>query len=685
METSGRMVYNLSDRKEGIFMRTHDASAAVKQRRPTRCIAFLYILLAALADTLIVEMFNHKTFTGGFASLWRFLSHHPLAFAVDVLLVLLTLLPALLLRRRVFWCVLVSAVWLMGGAVNGFILLNRMTPFTTADLTVLNTGLDTLPNYLSTGYIILLAAAVALLLAGLVLLLWKGPRNQLPRRRRVLAGLAALAVTAAALTGCWQLAFRLDQLSTVFSNLAFAYEDFGFSYCFLQTWLNKGIRQPTGYSESDVQRILRETEPSGSAGDTTAQTGVNVVYVQLESFMDPADIQGLELSEDPLPFWHTLEEEFSSGYLTVPVVGAGTANTEFEMLTGMSSRVFGPGEYPYKTCLQNNTVESVAYDLSALGYATHAIHNHRATFYTRNIVYANLGFDDFTSLEYMPLTQKTPKGWCRDYILTDQILNAMDATESQPDLVFTVSVQGHGSYPKTPLLEHPAVTVTACPDHINASSVEYYVNQIHEMDQFVEQLVNALSQREEKTVLVLYGDHLPSLNLRARDMASDSLFKTRYVVWNNFGLEENDQDVYAFQLSADVLGQLGITEGIMNRFHQRCQQQLTYRTDLRKLQYDVLYGQRYLYGGETPYAPTDMQMGCVPIRITNMFERGGVWYIQGENFSPYCEVTVDGNLLKTDYICGTLLTLEEDPGVLTVDDLYISVVDTHHEILSDTE
>ena len=123
----------------------------------------------------------------------------------------------------------------------------------------------------------------------------------------------------------------------------------------------------------------------------------------------------------------------------------------------------------------------------------------------------------------------------------------------------------------------------------------------------------------------------------------------------------------------------------MNRFHQLCQQQLTYRMGLRKLQDDVLYGRRCLYGGETPYAPTDMQMGCVPIRITNMFERGGVWYIQGENFSPYCEVTVDGNLLKTDYICGTLLKLEEDPGVLTVDDLYISVVDTHHEILSDTE
>ena len=659
------------------------ASGAVPSGRERWTLLCLPLL--AVLDTLIVEMLNHKAFTSGLSSLFRFLRHHPLAFGVDALLILLTLLPALFLRRRLFWCVLASAVWLMAGGVNGFILLNRMTPFTTADLTVLNTGLDTLPNYLSTGYIILLAAAVLLILGGLALLFWKGPRNSLPLRRRIVTGLTAVAVTAGALTGCWKLAFRLDQLSTVFSNLAFAYEDFGFSYCFLQTWLNKGIRQPANYSAQDMERIRAETETAGDASSDAPQTDVNVLYVQLESFMDPAEIKGLELSKDALPFWHELEQQFSSGYLTVPVVGAGTANTEFEVLTGMSSRMFGPGEYPYKTCLQNHTVESVAYDLSALGYATHAIHNHRATFYTRNLVYANLGFDDFTSLEYMPLVSKTPKGWSRDYILTSQIIKALDATADQPDLVFTVSVQGHGSYPKEEILSNPAITVTGCPKHINSHSMEYYVNQIYEMDQFVKRLTDALSQRQEKTVLVLYGDHLPSLNLKAGDMNSGSLFKTRYIIWNNFGLEQEDQDLYAYQLSASVLGSLDITDGFMNRFHQLCQKQLTYRTDLRKIQYDVLYGSRYLYGGESPYPPTDMKMGCVPIRITKVYQHNGAWYIEGQNFSPYCEVTLDGKLLKTEYICETMLKLKEAPNTLSADDLYISVVDTHREILSDTE
>ena len=642
---------------------------------------YLSLALAALVDSLIIELFNHKVFTTGFSSMWEFLSRHPLAFAVDTFLVLLTLLPGLFLRRRLFWCALVSAIWLLGGGANGFILLNRMTPFTTADLTVINTGLDTLPNYLSKGYIVLLCIAIAALLAGLAIVFVKGPKSGRPFRNRAISGVIALVVSSGGLLGCGAAAFDQNQISTVFSNLAFAYEDYGFSYCFLQTWLNKGIRQPIGYSQQDMDRIL------GSVGEETEaeDTDVNVIFVQLESFMDPDAVAGLELSEDAIPFWHQLEQEFSSGELTVPVVGAGTANTEFEVLTGMSSRMFGPGEYPYKTCLLENTVESVAYNLLELGYGTHAIHNHRAAFYGRNEVYANLGFQDFTSLEYMPETQKTAKGWCKDYILTSEIKKALDSTEDQVDLVFTVSVQGHGSYPKKEVLEEPEVTVEACPEHIDSYSMEYYVNQIYEMDQFVRRLTESLEQRDEKTILVLYGDHLPSLNLESGDMESGSLFKTEYVIWNNFGMEKNDQDLSAYQLASVVLERLGITNGIINRFHQTCEEEPTYRSDLRKIQYDVLYGSRYLYGGKVSYETMELEMGSQPISIIRMFEYGEKQYIQGRNFTPYCEVTLDGELLDTTYISGTVLRLEEDPGEIQLQDLYISVVDKHHEILSDTE
>ena len=682
VDVANKKGYNQSAKKGAVCVKQREHLPDA--RHPEERGAFLYIPLLAVGLTLVIELFNHKAFTSGLTSFWNFVSKSPAALAVNTLLVLITLVPALFFRRRIFWCVLVSVVWLAGGAVNGFILLNRMTPFTVADLTVFQTGIDTLPNYLSTKYIILLAVGVLLAVVGLVLLFWKGPRSAASGRRRAISGAAALAVCGTLLAGSWTLAFDLGQLSRVFSNLAFAYEDYGFGYCFLQTWLNRGIRQPAGYSDQDMGRIgdmiAQDTQ------QTQAQTDVNVIFVQLESFIDPTEIIGLELSEDAVPTWTALKENFSSGYLTVPVVGAGTANTECEVLTGMRTRLFGPGEYPYQTCLKDQTVETVAYDLKANGYATHAIHNHRATFYGRNKVYANLGFDDFTSMEYMPKVQLTPKRWAKDAILSGQITKALNATPDQADLVFTVSVQGHGKYPTKQILKDPAVTVSDCPSGCNRNAMEYYVNQIREMDDFVERLILMLSAREEKSILVLYGDHLPALGQENEDTASGSLYRTEYVIWDNFGLEEVDENLHAYQLSAAALSRIGITTGQMNAFHQFCREEPTYAADLRKLQYDVLYGHEYLYAGENPYVRTDLEMGMVPIRVNQILQSGeDFWYIIGESFSPYCQVIRDGKRLEAKYISPRLIRLEEDPKTEDPGELVIQVVDKHNEILSDTE
>ena len=127
----------------------------------------------------------------------------------------------------------------------------------------------------------------------------------------------------------------------------------------------------------------------------------NIIVVQLESFFDVERVNYLECSEDPIPNFRRLCQEYSSGLYTVPTVGAGTANTEFETLTGMSVRFFGPGEYPFKGILKDTVCESVAFDLKSLGYSAYAIHNNEANFYSRRKVYQNLGFDVFTSEEYM--------------------------------------------------------------------------------------------------------------------------------------------------------------------------------------------------------------------------------------------------------------------------------------------
>ncbi len=139
-------------------------------------------------------------------------------------------------------------------------------------------------------------------------------------------------------------------------------------------------------------------------------------------------IIGAEYSEDPTPNFNRLSREFSSGELYVPSIGGGTANVEFEMLSGLNLDFFGAGEYPYSTVLQDTTCETIAYNLREQGYATTAMHNHTGTFYDRNEIYPRLGFEHFVSQEYMPYVTYTEVGWAEDVILVDEILKALEAT-----------------------------------------------------------------------------------------------------------------------------------------------------------------------------------------------------------------------------------------------------------------
>ncbi len=649
--------------------------------------AYFWAPIVALLSVLIIELFNHKTFTTGFATLFTFFAHHPLALLVNFFLLLITFAPAFFFKRRTFYCAVLTSFWLILGFINGFILLNRMTPFSTADMAVLNAGLDVLPSYLDTGYIILICVGGTMLIAGLVLLFIFGPKTQNRLGKRLLTGLIALAVSGVCFFGSWEWAFDTHQLSSVFPNLAIAYSDYGFPFCFLETWLEKGISKPKNYTEDNMKNLLTHIDESAEkSAKKKARTDVNVVILQMESFVDPNQFVHLNFSENPVPNWTALREKYSTGYLTVPVVGAGTSNTECEVLTGMSTRLFGPGEYPYKTCLLDKTVESVAYNLKEYGYATHAIHNHRGAFYNRNYVYKNLGFDDFTSLEYMVHTPKTPKNWCKDHILTDQITDALDATENQSDFVFTVSVQGHGRYPTDPVLEDPAITVTACEDEDARYAYEYYVNQIYEMDAFLGQLTEELEKRDEKTILVIYGDHLPAFEVSDDDMQSGDIYKTEYIIWDNFGLKKQDKNLRAYQLSAVALGRIGISNGTFNRFQQFCNDDGNYAVEMHMLQYDALYGKGYLYGDNgNPYKTTKMKMGVKPITVTGIYQAKDGYYILGTNFTPFCKATVGDKIFRTTFLSPYALRVKEKPNVKSIKEIKISIVDKYKEILSNVE
>ena len=411
-------------------------------------------------------------------------------------------------------------------------------------------------------------------------------------------------------------------------------------------------------------------QTEASIGDTgKTQTGVtaghpNIICILLESFIDPELVDFLELSDEVVPNFHKLYQNYTSGYLEVPVVGAGTANTEFEILTGMGMQFFGLGEYPYKTILKQTNCESIASDLSEIGYGTHVVHNNGGNFYSRRNAFSMMGFDTFTSKEMMDIREYTPLGtWPKDEILIGEVEKALDYTPDQPDFVYTITVGSHGDYPQEKVLDDPEIQVSGVEDEGMHYAWEYYVNMVHETDKFIGDLIEMLSERDEPTIVVMFGDHLPTMGLEESDMKTGTLFKTQYATWNNFGLAKSDKSMTAYQLMADTLDSLDIHNGTMFRFQQNRYKYATedeYQNAMELLQYDILYGDHYVYGGGNPYPASNLIMGTQDVVISQIMETDRYYYIIGENFTNWSRVFVNDTKVSTKYLSSKLLRIKKE-------------------------
>ena len=601
----------------------------------------------ALVMNLWVELFGRKTVGGLLEFLWK----NPLVFLLNTVLFLVPFLMVLFTRRKIFWTMILVILELLMGIVNGVLLIFRTTPLTASDLRLVKYASSLLTTYLSWWQIVLGGAALILVLI-LIVITWKmAPPDREPviLKESVLVSTAAMSI----IWGALNLAMMSGLVAIQFGNIGKAYEDYGFAYCFANSVFNTGIEKPDGYSVEAVTEIEEEELEPQSTEVLKEHQSPNIIMLQLESFSDPALWENSPVEEDPIPFFRFLKRAYPSGYLNVPSVGAGTANTEFECITAMNLDFFGPGEYPYKTVLQKTACESLPFVLKNLGYKTHAIHNNEGTFYDRHKVFAQLGFDTFTPMEYMYHLEKNETGWCKDKVLVEETNKILDSTLGY-DFVYAISVQGHGKYP----------------------SFEYYCEQIHEMDDFIRELIISLNTRNEPTVLIMYGDHLPGFEWTAEEMKNGSLYQTEYVIWNNLGLAPERRDLETYQLASYVLNLLDIHEGTMVRFHQRYlnkaealeeehaggnEDEEAYLAAMKVLEYDILYGNHEVYGGELPYQATKMEMGVQPIIQRTTIHENDRIDVYGEYFNKYSIICVNDKPVETIFLRDSHLMAKDIP------------------------
>lgn len=646
--------------------------------------SLLFHVLLSCAVVFGVEVISRRNFM----SACNFLGTHTWAFLYNAFIVFASFTIVYLFRRRTFWRVIITGFWTILGVVNGCTLSNRVTPFGYTDLKCVG-DLLTMTNskYFTAQQATIAVIGIVIFILCCVLLFIKGPKYQ-GKIRKIAVPVSVLAVLFIGLPLATRTAQKTQVVADYFSNIAQGYSDYGFIYGFSSSVVDRGMSKPSGYSEEKINTIQASVADSIEETTVSSDNMPNVICVLLETFNDPEEFNFFETNEDPIPTFHYLEENFTSGYLTVPVVGAGTANSEFEVLSGMSMQFFGTGEYPCKTILKKTNCESAAADLKAMGYGTHAVHNNGGNFYSRVNEFSMMGFDTFTSKELMDITEFTPLGnWATDGILVQETIKTLDATPDQPDFTYTITVGAHGSYPEEAILEDPQYKVYGIEDEALTNQWTYYVNMLHGTDEFIKGLIEECEKRDEDTIIVMFGDHLPTMGLTDDDMKSGSIYKTKYVTWNNMGLEKQDADLYAYQLLSYNLDLAGIHEGTIVSYHQAMDYDVDeeYLAGLEQLQYDILYGNRYAYNGEDKYPATDIVMGIdnVVITRTNETADNSRVLICGNNFTKWSKVYVNGEKVSTKYLSSNVVSVSKSK-LVDGDSIVVSQVGSNNTRFRDS-
>ena len=602
----------------------------------------LFIILPFVIN-MILESLGNQSFTGGVKKLIS----DPYVFLCNTLIIASTLSFGVFFKRfRCCWIVIVSTVWLILGTINYIIVCNRVLPFTAYDFRMVDALPFIIRKYLNPFTMAVVCLGIVVVLLGLFVIFFRSleaPKEKLNFK----SSFAFFAIIISLSFGNLKYATASGALETHFHELEKSYIKNGFAYSFSVSLFDNGVDKVDGYSEELIHSITDGFVKTDSENIKTP----NIIFVQMESFFDLNSLSCVKFSENPVPNFTRLASENPSGLFTVPVIGAGTVNTEFEVVTGMRVFDFGAGEYPYKTLLTENTCESIATNLKNHGYTSHFLHNYKGKFYGRDNVYANLGYDNFYSIEYMTGYETNENGWAKDKILLRYIEESLNSTEGS-DLITAISVQGHGGYSDIKdYTKH--ITVTDCDNKSMRSSYEYYANQVYEMDSFLGSLVDFVSQRDEESILVVYGDHLPSLEFENGDLNGRGIYQTDYFIWNNLGLEYNDEDLAAYQISSKILDSVNITDGVINSCHQQYKNDKQYLFNLQALEYDTLYGEKHAYDGENPYEVSKMKKNRRNIKIVSVTKKEGdekTYIISGEGFSARSYVRIGYMFVPTTYI-----------------------------------
>lgn len=326
------------------------------------------------------------------------------------------------------------------------------------------------------------------------------------------------------------------------------FNELGFPYCFCHQFTTYPIDRPEGFDKA-----------AAAAWETGDQPGqgedVHLIMVMNEAFSDLTDDPAFTYTEenDPLPNLHALQSDphAVSGHVVVPGFAGGTANTEFDVLTGMQTNALSASTTSSFRVV-NRDLDSVLRVFASDGYHTSFFHPGDDWFYNRENVYDWLGAEETVFADEME--NLAYKGrWVTDDYMAGFIEEKFEEAVAQGELLcnYTTTIQNHMSYTADKYGEGyvypPVETDAQLTDDVH-TMLEVYIEGARDADAMLGRLVDYFSQTDEPVVLAFWGDHLPYLGdnqlayaqlgsevALSEDDRESALcsYETPYVIWAN--------------------------------------------------------------------------------------------------------------------------------------------------------
>ncbi|AOY18083.1 phosphoglycerol transferase [Bacillus sp. ABP14] len=413
--------------------------------------------------------------------------------------------------------ILTSCTLVILGIVNYLKLIFRGDPLYPSDFTQIMHMQSVIPmvmDYFSWSYIfVIILSIVACIVAGIYM------------RRYIQNVKTHLGIRALLVVGSIFVLYAYGNFANTFMNKVFQksgvdfvlwdqnenYASNGFVLGFISNLDTTVMEKPKNYSKENMLQIANDIKKqySGNIGSQKKKEKPNIIFVMSESFWDPTKATNLSFSEDPVPNLHHYIENFPGGQTISPTFGGNTANVEFEALTSYSMSLLKPGSIPYQQVITNKKeIPSIPTALKKEGYYTSAIHSFGRTFFKRDDVYKVLGFDKFNAADTMENVD-IDGDYISDLAMSKEIIAELEK-QKQPTFIHAVTMQNHFPFTEGRFGKN-LIEISGLENEESKGELETYTEGLRRSDEALQYLIEQLDNLDRPTLLVFFGDHLPSL------------------------------------------------------------------------------------------------------------------------------------------------------------------------------